>query len=301
MKEKYTKENLSKLIASSKSIAEVIRKLKEQNESSKPEIIKKYIKLYGIDTSHFTGQRWNKGQSLENNAQIPLKDILKKGVNYKSDTLKKRLVENGILEYKCAKCGNSDEWNGKPIVLELHHINGNHFDNSIENLQILCPNCHSQCEGHRNRGKNNTGVKLKKVHKKVCLTCGKEFQADRATRTFCSRECYIKYYHAQVNILELDLKEQCEVCSNITELANKFNTSRATIRKYLVKYNLYDNFIAKYDFNSKVVVQYDLSGNIIKEWPSISDAEETLSIKSISEVLNGKRRSAGGFIWKYKI
>ncbi len=57
MKEKYTKENLSKLIASSKSIAEVIRKLKEQNESSKPEIIKKYIKLYGIDTSHFTGQR----------------------------------------------------------------------------------------------------------------------------------------------------------------------------------------------------------------------------------------------------
>lgn len=57
MKEKYTKENLSKLIASSKSIAEVIRKLKEQNESSKPETIKKYIKLYGIDTSHFTGQR----------------------------------------------------------------------------------------------------------------------------------------------------------------------------------------------------------------------------------------------------
>ena len=57
MKEKYTKENLAKLVSVSKSIAEVIRHLKKQNETGKPETIRKYIKLYGLDISHFTGQR----------------------------------------------------------------------------------------------------------------------------------------------------------------------------------------------------------------------------------------------------
>ena len=57
MKEKYTKENLTKLVSASKSVAEVIRHLKAQGETSKPETIKKYINLYNLDTSHFTGQR----------------------------------------------------------------------------------------------------------------------------------------------------------------------------------------------------------------------------------------------------
>ena len=301
MKEKYTKENLAKLVSVSKSIAEVIRHLKKQNETSKPETIRKYIKLYGLDTSHFTGQRWNKGQTLDQNSCIPLEDILKPNVNYRSDRLKKRLVEKGILEYKCAICNNSGEWNGKPIVLELHHINGNHFDNTLENLQILCPNCHSQCEGHRKRGKKNTGKTLKKVYKKICIACGKEFQADRKNRSFCSRHCYNNYYKKDVQIIsEEALKLQCKTCKTITELSKKFNTSRPTIRKYLIKYNLFDEFTSKYDFHSKAVVQYDLSGKIIKEWPSISDAEQTLNIKSIDRVLCGKRRSAGGFFWKYK-
>ena len=57
MKEKYTRKNLTKLVSASKSVAEVIRHLKAQGETSKPETIKKYIKLYNLDTSHFTGQR----------------------------------------------------------------------------------------------------------------------------------------------------------------------------------------------------------------------------------------------------
>lgn len=60
-----------------------------------------------------------------------------------SKVLKKKLIEDGIKEYKCERCGNT-EWNGKPIPLELHHINGDHTDNRLENLIILCSNCHSQ-------------------------------------------------------------------------------------------------------------------------------------------------------------
>ena len=157
------------------------------------------------------------------------------------------------------------------MVLELHHINGNHFDNTLENLQILCPNCHSQCEGHRGKGKGkkkNTGVTLKKIHKKVCIECGKEFRADRSNRYFCSRQCYHDHYYAhnkQNHISKEKLTTQCEFCKNMTELAACFNISRPTIRKYLIEYGLYDSFVAKYDFHSKAVVQYDLSGKIIKE------------------------------------
>jgi hypothetical protein len=59
-----------------------------------------------------------------------------------SHTLKLKLIEEGIREYKCERCNNIT-WQDSPIPLELHHINGNRFDNNFSNLSILCPNCHS--------------------------------------------------------------------------------------------------------------------------------------------------------------
>lgn len=66
--------------------------------------------------------------------------------------IKGKLIREGLKENKCEICGLINEWNGKPLVLQLHHINGNHTDNRLENLQILCPNCHSIQEG--NAGSN---------------------------------------------------------------------------------------------------------------------------------------------------
>ena len=60
--------------------------------------------------------------------------------------IKGKLIREGLKENKCEICGLINEWNGKPLVLQLHHINGNHTDNRLENLQILCPNCHSQTD-----------------------------------------------------------------------------------------------------------------------------------------------------------
>ena len=71
------------------------------------------------------------------------------------------------------------------------------------------------------------------------------------------------------------------------------------MRKYLKKYELFDEFRLKYDFNAKKVRQFDLEGNVIKDWPSIADAEKTLNIKSISRAANNEKRSAGGYIWRY--
>lgn len=66
----------------------------------------------------------------------------------KSSVLKEKLIKEGYKENKCESCGITS-WLGKDIVLELHHKNGNHYDNDINNLQILCPNCHSIQESHK--------------------------------------------------------------------------------------------------------------------------------------------------------
>lgn len=74
-----------------------------------------------------------------------MKTILVKNSTYTNRTaLKKRLVDEKILPYRCAICGNEGEWNSYPLVLQLDHINGINNDNRIENLRFLCPNCHSQ-------------------------------------------------------------------------------------------------------------------------------------------------------------
>lgn len=83
--------------------------------------------------------------------RIPLSKVLVKDKLYQSYRLQKRLVSEGLKEHKCECCGLT-EWLGKPIKLELHHINGDHTDNRLENLQLLCPNCHSYTDNYR--GKN---------------------------------------------------------------------------------------------------------------------------------------------------
>ena len=78
--------------------------------------------------------------------KIPLKDILVENSSYQSTKLKKRLVDEGIKKDYCEICGQGNTWNDKLLVLQLDHINGIHTDNRLENLRIVCPNCHTQTD-----------------------------------------------------------------------------------------------------------------------------------------------------------
>lgn len=82
----------------------------------------------------------------------PIEELLRPGVN--RNHLRLRLLADGLKDARCERCGLT-EWLGKPAPLQLHHVNGDGRDNRPENLQILCPNCHSQTDswGGRNRGK----------------------------------------------------------------------------------------------------------------------------------------------------
>ena len=104
--------------------------------------LKKYLDDLGIDYSRFLQKNIVRFSHPKNE----LKNILVKDCTYTNMArLKKRVLREGLLGYVCSMCGIK-EWNGKPLVLQLDHINGDNRDNRIENLRLLCPNCHSQTE-----------------------------------------------------------------------------------------------------------------------------------------------------------
>jgi 5-methylcytosine-specific restriction endonuclease McrA len=83
--------------------------------------------------------------------KMELKDILAgKHPQYQTSKLSKRLVKEGLKKYCCEVCGIV-EWNGKQISLELNHIDGSNANHSLENLQLICPNCHSQTDTYRSK------------------------------------------------------------------------------------------------------------------------------------------------------
>ena len=152
-KRKWTEAQFIDAVNSSLSYAQVSEKLGLKIAGSNSDTVKRKIKELKLDTSHMTGKAWNQGErfTIVKPAK-PLGEILVEHSTYtNSNTLRKRLLKEGIKEYKC-ECCNRTEWLGKPIKLELHHINGVKDDLRIENLQILCPNCHAYTDNYR--GKN---------------------------------------------------------------------------------------------------------------------------------------------------
>lgn len=153
MKNKRSKEEYEKAIKESYSIAGVCRSLGIKPVGGNYRIIHNAIKMYNFDTSHFTGQGWNVDLKFKPQKSLPLKNILTKNSHYQTYKLKLRLFNEGIKDKKCEIC-NLKKWMGKEIPLELHHINGDNTDNRLENILIVCPNCHAQTDTYRGRKKS---------------------------------------------------------------------------------------------------------------------------------------------------
>ncbi|MCQ2238695.1 MAG: HNH endonuclease [Bacteroidaceae bacterium] len=148
-----TKQEVEEAVRNSKSIADVCRFLGIKPIGGNYRIIHKAIDEFNIDTSHFTGQGWNVGLKFRPSKPKDLKDILVKGSYFQSFKLKRRLLSEGLKEKKCESC-NLTTWMGLEIPLELHHVNGDNSDNRIENLKLLCPNCHALTDSYRGLNKS---------------------------------------------------------------------------------------------------------------------------------------------------
>lgn len=111
---------------------------------------------------------YTRGSRNNSNAKKSLDDILVENSEYKNaTTLKNRLVKEGIKENKCEnpECGIC-EWHGRPISLQIHHINGVHSDNRLENILLLCPNCHAQTDTYAGKNANKYEKKTTKYTNK---------------------------------------------------------------------------------------------------------------------------------------
>ena len=111
------------------------------------------IKEYKLNTAHFKGKGWNRGLRGIGRPRIPLEDILRKNSVFQSFKLKKRLFAVGLKLQHCEECNWAQKTEDGYLPLELDHINGDRHDNRIENLRILCPNCHSLKPTHRGRNR----------------------------------------------------------------------------------------------------------------------------------------------------
>ena len=152
---RWTESELEQATLNSTSIRQVLSKLRLREAGGNYKQIKKYLDLYKIGYSHFKGRGWNKGMKMPFSPRIPLELIMVRNSNYQSYKLKARLLRSGLKKQTCEICGWAQSSQDGRLPLELDHINGDSKDNRLENLRILCPNCHSLQPTHR--GLNSKG------------------------------------------------------------------------------------------------------------------------------------------------
>jgi hypothetical protein len=195
----------------------------------KPITLENYLKKLNIT---YIGNRGLRGKKSGKNRKPSLyysnNDII-----IPSSRLRKKLIEDGVKKDSCELC-NLTEWLGQKIPLELHHIDGNRFNNKIENLQILCPNCHSLTHNHSTKktiiSSNSEKIINNKRQEKInnLCSCGKIIKR-RSKKCF---ECYSKSNRK----IDRPLKENLIQMVNeigYCAVGRKFGVSDNAIRKWI--------------------------------------------------------------------
>lgn len=267
-KRKFNEETIRSYVSTSISIADVCRKLGWKPTGGNYNTVKRYIKELNIDVSHFTGKKTNINNVHNKKVEKPVEHYLTENSYIQLTRLKHKLIKSGLKEYRCEKCG-CNKWNGEQLSLQLHHINGDNTDNRIENLQLLCPNCHSQTDNYCGC-KNSNGNK-----RYYCNGCGREIE--KTATGYCNK-CYDKILCGSVEIMsensnkknikiygycsncgkELHSETKSGLCPSCCHLKSRKVKNRPTSEQLLImlknlsissiskKYNVCDNTIRKW-------------------------------------------------------
>jgi hypothetical protein len=192
-----------------------------------------YLIKMGIN---YIGNQGCKGYKVSNYRKDALYYI-NNNIYLSSHKLKKKLIEDGIKNHICENC-NLSEWLGDKIPIELHHIDGNKFNNNLINLMILCPNCHSKTE-------NYAGKKTKKEKRKNIVISKKEEKIKKINNCSCGNimDTRSKNCNKCYNILQQkNNRPDIETLKNEVSLSGYSSTGR--------KYGVSDNTIRKWIKNA---------------------------------------------------
>ncbi|MGX1547249.1 HNH endonuclease signature motif containing protein [Streptomyces adustus] len=155
------RDELAPLIETATSITGVLAALGRSSNGADRALLKRSVTFHGLSTAHFTGQGHSRGTRSPNRkaaAEI-LVQLAPGQARTKTVTLRRALDDLGV-PHVCDACGIGDTWQGKRLVLEIDHINGDRLDNRRTNLRYLCPSCHSQTSTFSNRGRRGASARV---------------------------------------------------------------------------------------------------------------------------------------------
>lgn len=230
----FTKEELEQIVQESNSYREVITKLGYATTGGNThQTVKKRLEKYDISTEHFSiGGSKGTTRTEEN--------VFCENSTATQATLRRWFIKGKYVPYQCDYCGIS-EWQGKELVLQLDHINGDNHDNRLENLHWLCPNCHSQTDTFCGKQTKKNHATSKGITKETphyyCIDCGKEIKSNVANRCV---ECAA----IARRVTERPSKEELyqfliEHNGNFTQAGQNYGqVTDNTVRKWCIAYGL---------------------------------------------------------------
>lgn len=280
-----SKEELQSVLDKSRTYGQVLRHFGLRNHGANPRTLKARIERDGLkfeQPSFRFGGGWNKGFPKQmllrtmTEAEALRRVFVRWDSQWFSPSHVKKLVRHyRLLPDKCELCPITNEWNGKSIVLELDHRDGDTFNNELVNLRWLCPNCHSQTPTFRGRALKRTLP----VTTHYC-TCGVTVKNAGS----CCRSCASKKQKTKIEwpcpSALLRVIESCKF--NILAVGRKLGVSDVAVRKHCRLYNVpYKKLVGPVGFEPTMC-----DSRIKSAVPSTNSAHDPLEFDNLDSALN---------------
>lgn len=219
----FTVDELREIVENSETNKQALERLGYSSNGTSGRTLRKRCEQYNITMPS------DRDTSKTVNRSSVTKEDLKENSSRTTTTIKRFILREEILSYSCNNCENKGQWEGKPLILQLDHINGIGNDHRLENLRFLCPNCHSQTETF---GSKN-GQSVKEATDNLCPSCG----VIMARNSQKCRTCHFDTLR-RVEWPERDLLKNLIRTDTFTSIMKQFNVTDSTIRSWCKKYNL---------------------------------------------------------------